>query len=663
MSDGLAPPVAPPSAAGRRRVRRRFARDPIALAAAAFLVLVVLVAILAPWIAPHDPNGQAVRNAFQRPGFNTHLLGTDDLGRDVLSRLIAGARVSLRVAFQVVAVAAAVALPIGLLAGYFGGRVDYLLMRLMDAVMSFPPLILALAIAGILGPSLNKVMIAMSIVFVPTLARLLRAQTLAVRAETFVEASIGIGTSTPRILLRRVVPNVASPLIVQAALVLGSALYVEAALSYLGLGVQPPQASWGTMLRRAVDSIYTEGWLIVIPGLAITLTVLAVNIVADALRDGLGLAGETTRPRGSTLGLTLARHRAEAAGDPTSRAATGDGPLLSVRDLEVTFRVEDQWLTAVQEVDLDIERGEVHGLVGESGSGKTVTALAVMRLLPSPPARISAASIRFDGVELLDLSFREMRARRGRDLAMTFQDAMSGLNPALTVGRQIAEAVTLHEDVSQRIAMRRAVEMLDVVRIPSAQRRVHEYPHQFSGGMRQRAMIAMALACRPKLLIADEPTTALDVTIQDQILVLLRDLQRDFGLSVLFVTHDLGAVAKLCDRVSVMYAGQIVETAPVDELFRRPAHPYTEGLLGSIPRPGPARQHLDAIPGSVPSLGALPEGCRFHPRCPYVVDACRRAPVALAHREPAGRAARCIRVDELELHGVSTPLPELVAEP
>jgi peptide/nickel transport system ATP-binding protein len=294
--------------------------------------------------------------------------------------------------------------------------------------------------------------------------------------------------------------------------------------------------------------------------------------------------------------------------------AVTDVPLLQIKGLKTHFKTDDGWLHAVDGVDLTIDRGETVCVVGESGCGKTVTAMTVLKLLPMPPGKIVGGEVLWQGRDLVRASNDEMRRIRAKEIAIIFQEPMTSLNPVYTIGEQIAESLRLHEGLSRKAAMERAVEMLALVRIPTPQQRVHEYPHQFSGGMRQRVMIAIALACNPQLLIADEPTTALDVTIQAQILDLLRDLRKRLGLSLLLITHDLGVVAEMADRVAVMYAGRIVEEAPVAELFRNPSHPYTRGLLASMP--GGARgTRLKAIPGTVPPLGQLPRGCAFAPRC------------------------------------------------
>ncbi len=332
-------------------------------------------------------------------------------------------------------------------------------------------------------------------------------------------------------------------------------------------------------------------------------------------------------------------------------------PLLSVEDVSVEFRGDDGWLRVVDGAHLDVAAGETLGLVGESGSGKTVLALATMGLLPRRVARVASGAIRFRG-EVLPTGDREaMRRLRGDQLSMVFQEPMTSLNPAYTVGSQIAEVLRVHRGASRGDARARVVELLDLVGIPDAARRARDYPHAFSGGMRQRAMLAMAIACEPRLLIADEPTTALDVTVQAQILDLLRRLQAELGMAVLFITHDLGVVAELCDRVTVLYAGQVVEQAGRDRLFARPRHPYTEALLGSLPQTVDTGGDLRTIPGRVPRPSAFPAGCRFHPRCAYAQDQCRREPIVL-HVAGAGTAWRCVRADELRLAGAATLMAE-----
>lgn len=318
--------------------------------------------------------------------------------------------------------------------------------------------------------------------------------------------------------------------------------------------------------------------------------------------------------------------------------------LLDIRGLKTHFKTDDGWLHAVDGVDISIDRGETVCVVGESGCGKSVTAMTVLKLLPMPPGKIVAGQVLWQGRDLVPLSAAEMQKIRAKEIAIVFQEPMTSLNPVFSVGEQIAESLRLHEGLSKKDALDRAVEMLKLVRIPTPERRVNDYPHQFSGGMRQRVMIAMALSCKPQLLIADEPTTALDVTIQAQILDLLNDLKEQFGMAVMLITHAMGVVAEVAQRVVVMYAGKVVEEAPVAELFARPRHPYTQGLIRSIPRIDLAATHkvrLEAIPGSVPKLVAPAEGCRFASRCKHASPACSTATPPLREVAPGHKVA-CI---------------------
>jgi oligopeptide/dipeptide ABC transporter ATP-binding protein len=320
--------------------------------------------------------------------------------------------------------------------------------------------------------------------------------------------------------------------------------------------------------------------------------------------------------------------------------------LLSVKDLKVTFKTDDGIVSAVNGLSLSLEAGETLGIVGESGSGKSVTALSIMRLIAMPPGRIDSGSIEFNGQDLLKVGEAQMRQIRGNKISMIFQDPMTSLNPVLTVGDQIAEAIMLHQHKNKHEALKRAIEMLKIVRIPEAEKRIHNYPHQFSGGMRQRVMIAMALACDPQLLIADEPTTALDVTIQAQILDLMRDLQKRLNSAIIMITHDLGVVAEVCERVLVMYAGNLVEYGTVDQIFRDPKHPYTLGLLQSLPRLDEAdRKRLVPIEGQPPNLLHLPAGCSFAARCRYAIEVCPTQPPPLIDFGE-GHVARCVLYKE-----------------
>jgi peptide/nickel transport system ATP-binding protein len=327
--------------------------------------------------------------------------------------------------------------------------------------------------------------------------------------------------------------------------------------------------------------------------------------------------------------------------------------LLDVQGLCVDFYTDQGWERVVNDVSFHVGRGETLGIVGESGSGKSVTCMALTGLIPMPPGRVSEGTAMFDGRDLLKMKAADIEDVRGAEIANIFQEPMTSLNPAFSVGEQIAEMVRQHKGSNKKEAWDRAVHMLERVGIPNATRRAKDYPHQFSGGMRQRVMIAMAMSCEPKLLIADEPTTALDVTIQAQVLELIMEMQQEVGMAVIFITHDLGVVAQVCKRVVVLYGGRVMEQAGIEDLYFRPGHPYSEGLLNSMPQIGPRSGRLASIPGSTPVPSSLPPGCAFSPRCPYVIDACRSGEIPLAELG-GGRLSRCIRSGELALVGTAS---------
>ena len=451
----------------QRRFLQRFLGERFAVAGLLFLLLVIVLAIFAPLIAPYSPTTQNLLHVNAGPS-GAHWLGTDDLGRDILSRLIWGARTSLRATGEIVGIAAVISLPLGLIAGFFRGAVDSVTMRLMDAMFSFPPLILALTVAALLGASINDTALAIGIVFVPGFVRLIRSQVIAVREESYIEAARSLGASSNRLIRKHVMPNVASPVIIQLFLALGFALLVEAGLSYLGIGEQPPTPSWGGMLQEGFSFIYDSPWALVFPGLAIMLTVLSFNLLADGLRDALG----RERPK-------LRRQRHDRAVKEAPVVLTAKSPsldhlrepttLLKVQGLGVEFLTNGQWLPVLEDANFDVQRGKTLGLVGESGSGKTVSALAIMGLLPQRSARASGSAV-FDGRDLMGLIPSELRHIRGHEIAMIFQEPMTSLNPAFTVGRQVAEQVRTHLRLSRAESWKASVEMLDRAEIPHAAR-------------------------------------------------------------------------------------------------------------------------------------------------------------------------------------------------
>ena len=625
--------------------QRRLLRRPGFLAPILVIAALVVFGLVGDVIAPHDP-GRLFQVRGAGPSAD-HWLGTDGLGRDVLSRIIAGAGVTVEAIVRALVLAIVLGVPVGLVAGYRGGWFDRVSTLLVEILFSIPGLVLALSIIAVLGVGLESAMIAVGIGMATRYARLTRGLVLAAREEQYVDAARIAGASTASILGRQILPNIAGPLIVQTAIYAGAVVLTEAALSFIGVGLPVNEASWGGMLNQARSDLFRYPWLPLAPAATLSVTVLAFNMVGDAARDALGRAE--------------IRHHLDALRDRTAparplRNEPSVDAALAVTDLEVVLRgASTDAVTIVDGVSLAVRRGETLGLVGESGCGKSTTALAVMGLLP---VGLAMSRGRIDlgrrddqnTVELSALDRSSLQRHLGRDIAMIFQDPSSALNPSLTIGAQIAEPMIVHGSATAKQAHRRAVDLLAEVGIPDPYRRAGDYPHMLSGGMAQRAMIAMALANEPSVLIADEPTTALDVTMQAEIADLLRRIQADHGLALLLITHDLGLAAEMCDRIAVMYAGQIVEASSADAVLTRPVHPYTRALVRSMPGVADSGERLAAIAGAVPSPGTWPVGCRFAPRCNQRQDCCDTTEVALEVAD--GRDLRCVRANELAESGV-----------
>ncbi|WP_138444287.1 dipeptide/oligopeptide/nickel ABC transporter permease/ATP-binding protein [Sinomonas susongensis] len=638
-------------------------RTPVGLACLIYLAIVVVACAIAPWIAPHDPLFQDLHAIGKGPNA-AHLLGTDMLGRDVLSRLLYGGAYSLGGVLTAVVVLLIVAVPFGLLAGYAGGRVDRVISRVIDVAMSIPVIIILLAVLTIFNRNMTAAMIVFGLLGSSGLIRVVRGNVLSVREELYIDAARVIGLGPAQIAVRHVLPRTSGAIIVHVSIFAAISLGVQTGLSYLGLGVPPPAPTWGGMVGDAATVIQTNPWLLVPSGGVIAITVLAFGLLGDVVRDATSERAKTATGR-----TRLARRRGATADQKPAAAVVRDataalleGPnsaaLLSVRGLTVAFGADDAATTVVENVSFDIFRGECVGLVGESGSGKTVTALSVLGLLKRV-GRITGGSVSLEGHEISGLPEREKRRFRGTEIALISQEPMVALDPSFTIGDQLAEVVRSHarmknKRVSRAAARKRAVELITAVNIPDPEVVAKRYPHQISGGQAQRVAIAAAIAGDPKLLIADEPTTALDVTVQAEILDLLRSLQAKNGIAVLLVTHDWGVVADLCDRALVMYAGQIVETADINRVFQLPLHPYTKALLEASPHLAVEGEPLPAIPGSVPRPKDWPTGCHFAARCRFATEDCLAAPVPLL-KVGEERASRCIHTDQLMPEGRLVP--------
>ncbi|QDZ00337.1 dipeptide/oligopeptide/nickel ABC transporter permease/ATP-binding protein [Nitratireductor mangrovi] len=608
----------------------------LATAGLVILVLMILLALAAPFLGLADPDVTAPANRLLRPLAEGHLLGTDALGRDILSRLVWGLRVSLAVGISATLIAALFGSMIGLVAGYAGGRTDTLLMRGIDMVMAFPYILLALAIVAALGPGLLNALYAIAVVNVPFFARNIRGVTLGLAHREFVDAAKLSGKSNIRILATEILPNVLPVIVVTMSTTIGWMILETAGLSFLGLGAQPPQADLGSMLGEGRKILFTAPHVSIIPGIAIFLLVMSINLFGDGVRDVLD-----PRLKSGALSRPVARTAIARSADGAGPAKATAGDVLKLAGLETEFRIGKTVHRAVGGVDLNIGEGECLGVVGESGSGKSVTAMSVMQLVPTPPGRIAGGNILLEGEDLLAATDARIRSLRGGAVSHVFQDPLSTLHPLFTVGDQLVEAIRAHQSLSTTEATRKAEELLALVRIPNPGQRLSAYPHQLSGGMRQRVCIAMALANDARLLIADEPTTALDVTVQAQILALMNRLRGSSGASILFITHDFGVVSAICDRVAVMYAGRIVETGLTEDILSSPAHPYTRKLIDCVPVLGQPGRRLDAIEGLPPAVSDLPPGCAFAPRCPRARPACREGDIALGSQGEE-RAVRCL---------------------
>ena len=623
--------------AGRGRMVRDLARQPLALAAAVWLLLVVVTAAGASVLAPQGPETEDLGHVLSGPSA-AHWLGTDRLGRDVLSRLMSGSRVTLTGVAEALVVFAALGIALGLVAGFSGGWPGRLIARFGDLVLALPAIIVLLMVVSVFPGNELATMIALGVISCPTLLRVVRGSTLALRGELYIKAARLSGLTSQRIARRHVLPRLAGPVIVQLSLFAAAAVLVQAALSFLGLSTPETQGpSWGNMVGEASVVISRDPWLLVPTGGALALTVLALGLLGDAVRDVTA---------GRHLGPPQPRRPCQTAGPASAeQAMQPTGSLLSVRGLTVAFAVGRRDITVVRDVSFDLAPGEALGIVGESGCGKTVTARSLLGLLPAG-GHVTAGSALFGGLDLAAAPEREFARIRGKMIALISQDPMSGLDPSFRVGSQLTEVVRRHSRLTRGQAHARAAELLGLVNLPEPQDTLSRYPHELSGGMAQRVSIALALAGNPRLLIADEPTTALDVTVQAEILALLRDLRERLGMAIILVTHDWGVLADLCDRTIVMYAGEVVEAATVQEIYASPRHPYTAGLLAANPHLAPVADKLPAIPGTVPPPSAWPDGCHFHPRCRYATTECGSGPIPVTALTP-GRLTRCIHTEKL----------------
>ncbi|WP_062212929.1 dipeptide/oligopeptide/nickel ABC transporter permease/ATP-binding protein [Demequina oxidasica] len=559
-------PLAPtPRVATRRRASllRSVLRQPLGAVALAVIALFVIVAIIGPWIVPGDAY-TAHLDAILLPPGPDHILGTDPSGRDVLSRLIIATRSSMLGAAIALVVAAAIGISTGLIAGYYRGWFESVFSYGASLFLALPSMVVLLAARSVIGPNLWWAMVIFGVIVSPAFYRLTFATVAGVRHELYVDAARTSGLSDVRIVGRHILSVVRAPVIIQAAGIAGVAIGIQAGLEFLGMG-DAKLITWGGMLNDGFQAIYRQPWLLAWPTLALVLISVALTLVANTLRDVLERSSSARRSRSSE----------QAPAVYTIPAGTA----LSVRDLEVAYGDDKaKQAVVVRNVSFDVAPGEVLGLVGESGSGKTQTAFAILDVLPGG-GRITAGCVALAGKVTTQA---ERAHERGRSVAYIPQEPMSNLDPSYTIGAQLTKPMRKCAKMTKTEANANALRLLNRVGIANPERVMGLYPHQVSGGMAQRVLIAGAIATEPDVLIADEPTTALDVTVQAEVLDLLRDLQAEFGMAMVIVTHNFGVVADICDRVAVMQDGSIVETGDVESVFDHPQHPYTRELLGAI---------------------------------------------------------------------------------
>lgn len=619
------------------------------------LIVVVLGAVLAPLLT-QDPltTGTPVQ-----PPSGDHWFGTDRAGRDVFARVVHGSRYSLVIGLGATAVALVAGAVLGSLAATSRKLGDESVMRTLDIVMSFPPIALAAVLVAVFGTSVPVIIFTIAFVYTPSLARVVRANVLAQYGEDYVAAEKVIGARRGYIVLRHVAVNCMAPVMVFATVMVAEAIIFEASLSFIGAGVQDPDPSWGSVLAYGRQILLAGGWWATFfPGLALLITVLALNVLSEGLTDASAApsgARSATEPvttpaadpveAASTAGIDaalteLARHIG-ATGSTLTPVPEDADELLVVRDLAIRFPDRYGRIPVVDKLNFSVHEGETLGLVGESGCGKSITSLAVMGLL-ARDAEVDG-EILYRGRDLLKLPPKERRALMGPEIAMVYQDALSSLNPSVLVGTQLKQ-------LTSRGGTKTPAELLELVGL-SPERTLRSYPHELSGGQRQRVLIAMALSRSPRLLIADEPTTALDVTVQAQVVELLIRLRDELGFAMVLVSHDLALIGDLSHRVAVMYAGRLAEVGDTRSVLTDPAHHYSRGLLGSVVSLEAGSDRLHQIRGVVPAPQGFGAGCRFAGRCGAATDLCRTTAPALAARgttkdhgfachHPAGAAAK-----------------------
>ena len=621
-----------------RRPRPEVLRTPVGIVGVTLLTVLALLAVLAPLLWGDRATATDTHDMLAGPS-GQHWAGTDNLGRDILFRTLVATRLSLLLTLLATALGVGLGLLLGLAPLLLPRRLSRLVVASFNVLLGFPSLLMILFLAVILGVSTTSAVLAIGAAIAAPFARLVHALAAGVAEREYVAAARISGVHPVRIVARHVLPNIAEPLVVNATVTASSVFLAFGGLSFLGIGVQAPQYDWGRLLQDGLSIIYTNPLAALVPGIAFVIAGLAFNLTGEA---AAGTFSAKARSRASWRST-----RTSPVPSRQSDLDHEDAPadvVLDVRDLQVSFPGPSGPISPVRGVSLTLRSGEAVGVVGESGSGKSMTALAIAQLIEEP-GRVAAERLTFCETDLRSASSSRRDALLGTSLAVVFQDPMTALNPVMRIGTQLAESARRHQGLTRREATARAADRLRAVHLKDPERRLRQYPHEFSGGMRQRAMIGMGLMGTPRLIVADEPTTALDMTVQRQVLDLLEEIRRDHGTSLLLISHDVSVVSSICDRVLVMYAGRIVEDLPAAELRTRARHPYTRALIGAVPD---MSTDLDAplatISGQPVDPRSVPPGCAYAARCPLASERCRQEEPVLVGG-PSGQVA-CWHADE-----------------
>jgi peptide/nickel transport system permease protein len=648
MIPSIAPTATPRKTALAKFSGHRLLTSPGGLAGAVWLAALVVASLTAPLWLPYKTEDQDFTAVLSGPNA-AHWLGADELGRDLLSRIFASAAGTLGTSLITVIVGVGLGTILAMTAAGAGDRAEGIISRVTEIMMSLPGTVIILAVIGAVGTNIPLIMAILGVLISAGIYRVMLGQAKSLQSQLYVDAAKVDGVGPLGISLRHVLPGLTNTVVVQSALIFAVGMLIQAGLAFIGFGPPIPQPSWGGMIQGASQHVYDAPWLMVPTGAVLALTVLSANAIGNAL-------GKSPNATASHLPSAAIRRKraADAAAAAAAAPAVENLPAageLSVRGLSVGV---DGGTPLVTGVSFDVAPGTVLGLVGESGCGKTMTALSLLGLLPSGVS-VTGGQILWNGRNLASATETDLEGIRGRDIALISQEPMRALDPMFTVGYQLTAAIRRLGKAGRAEARAEALSLLEKVGIVDARRILKSYPHQISGGMAQRVAIALALSGKPRLLVADEPTTALDVTVQAEILSLLRSLVKDTGMSVVMVTHDLGVVADICDNVAVMYAGQVVESGRTVSILDNPRHPYTLALLAADPHANTAHdmpERLATIKGQVPQPKDWPAGCRFAARCQFAGSACT-TPVPLLPSGSEDGEVRCVKADELAVEGLA----------